>query len=151
MSSGIRVISYKADMDIKLSDILNEIPNGNLMNWSILFMDALVSLDNGEAKHLFGDDVNESEKGLNISWKDLQKLAEQLFEDLEMLIIGGHELERLHRYKTDREMYESCDVVIEMIDTGYWELFSSDAQLIERLKKKYGIYKLLETDFDPKL
>lgn len=147
MSNGIRIIAGEVDQNISLQDILREISNGENLNWSILFMDASIHLDNGYAKHVFDDDVNKSEKGLIISWKNLGLLAEKIFNDLEMLIIGCKDMQHLHRYENDQAMYEACDVVIEMIDTGFWEIFSNESQIINRLEKKYGTYELLEPDF----
>ena len=34
---------------------------------------------------------------------------------------GSDEKEDIHRYISDQEMYETCDVVIEMIDGGFWQ------------------------------
>lgn len=36
----------------------------------------------------------------------------------------------------DQEIYESCDFVIEMIDSCYWEVFSKDVDPINRLATK---------------
>ena len=34
-------------------------------------------------------------------------------------------------------MYETCDFVIEMVDSSYWEVFSKNEQLIDRLAAKF--------------
>ena len=44
-------------------------------------------------------------------------------------------------------MYETCDFVIEMIDSGYWEVFSKDKTLIDKLAKKFKDTQFLEPDF----
>ena len=44
-------------------------------------------------------------------------------------------------------MYETCDIVIQMFDSCYWEVFSKDTQLIEKLAKKYKQIKFLDPDF----
>ena len=45
-------------------------------------------------------------------------------------------------------MYETCDISIMMFDGGYWEVFSKDASLIERLSKKFKEVEFLEPDFE---
>lgn len=44
-------------------------------------------------------------------------------------------------------MYETCDIVIEMIDGGFWEIFSKDIAWIDRLAKKYKKIEFLTPDF----
>ena len=36
---------------------------------------------------------------------------------------------------------------IEMIDSGYWEIFSNDKILIDKLAKKFKDTQFLESDF----
>jgi hypothetical protein len=55
----------------------------------------------------------------------------------------------LHRYDTDQEMYETCDIVIQMIDSSYWENFSKDEDLINRFAKKFMQVEFLMSDFQP--
>ena len=62
-------------------------------------------------------------------------------------MIGCNNNKLLHHYETDKEMYETCDIVIEMIDSGYWEVFSKDKTLIDKLAKKFKDTQFLEPDF----
>lgn len=47
--------------------------------------------------------------------------------------------ENLRSYDTSLEMYESCEIVIEVIDGDYCEVFSHDHTLIEQLAKNIKI------------
>jgi hypothetical protein len=51
------------------------------------------------------------------------------------------------RYETDQIMYESCDIVIEMFDSCFWEVFSKDEDIINRLASKFKETKFLKPDF----
>lgn len=53
----------------------------------------------------------------------------------------------LLRYENDREKYESCNYVIEMIDSGCWEVFSFNFDFIDRLAKKFIDVEFLNSDF----
>ena len=64
-----------------------------------------------------------------------------------MIVIASKNKENLHRYKEDREMYETCDIVIEMIDGGYWEIFSKDKLIIDKMATKFNDIKFLTSDF----
>ena len=44
-------------------------------------------------------------------------------------------------------MYNICDIVIEMIDGGFWEIFSRDLDLISKLKEKFKETELLKPNF----
>ena len=50
--------------------------------------------------------------------------------------------------ENDQERYETCDICIDMIDSSYWEIFSKDIALINRLAEKFKEIKFLETDFE---
>ena len=62
-------------------------------------------------------------------------------------IIACKVKEHLHRYKEDQRMYENCDIVVEMIDGGSWEIFSKNTPWIDRLAKKYNQVEFLKPDF----
>ncbi len=47
-------------------------------------------------------------------------------------------------------MYETCDIVIEMIDGGGWEVFSQNLDLIELLSSRYRDVEFLDADFQDK-
>jgi hypothetical protein len=44
-------------------------------------------------------------------------------------------------------MYETCDIVIEMIDGGSWEVFSKNVTWINQLAKKFQSVEFLASDF----
>ena len=92
-------------------------------------------------------EVNDSENGLLINWNDLEILSRKFQQIIWITIIGSRDKELFRYYQNDKEMYETCDIVIEMIDGGYWEVFSKDTSLINGLVAKFKDIKLLETDF----
>ena len=52
--------------------------------------------------------------------------------------------------KEDKEMYETCDIVIEMIDGGFWEIFSKNVAWINQLAEKFQNIEFLTSDFQNK-
>jgi hypothetical protein len=148
-SSGIRISDDLNNViSVKLQDILEEIQEGFLFNWSILFFDAKGHLGEGKSIIDFGKKINNSEKGLFVSWEELNLLSKKLDEIIDIIIIGCKDKTLLHRYKEDREMYETCDVVIEMFDSYFWEIFSKDIKLINILAKKFKKIEFLAPDFE---
>ena len=63
------------------------------------------------------------------------------------MLIGCKDRKMIRRYENSKTMYEACDVVIEMIDSNFWEVFSNDGNLINRLSKKFKEIEFLDSDF----
>lgn len=147
-SQGIRIEDSKNGLGcIDLIEILKEIKNKNILYWSILFMDAMGNLGDEKSIPEFENQIRESEKGIFLSWNELYDMATKLEQIIDITIIGCNDIESIRRYDVEQEMYESCDIVIEMIDSGCWEVFSKDESLINRLVAKFKDTKLLRTDF----
>jgi hypothetical protein len=148
-TKGIRISDdINNIISVDLKDILDEIPNGELFFWSMLYFYGDGTLKNGKPIMVFEEEVNKSEKGLLLSWKELNESVKQFSDIWDISIVGCKDEEMISRYKIDKEMYETCDIVIEMIDSGYWEVFSKDINLIDKLAKKFKDIKFLESDFE---
>lgn len=146
---GIRILDkVKRVVSVELPDILEEIPNGNLFHWSILCLEAMGHLEEGKSIPVFEKQIGDSEKGLFIDWNDLNTLSKKFYQIIDITLIGCKDKNLLRRYKNDQEMYETCDMIIEMIDSSYWEIFSKDDQLINRLSKKFKDTEFLSPDFE---
>lgn len=132
---------------VKLQDIFEEIPNGNQLYWSILFLDAVGNLGEGKSIVKLGDQVRESEVGYRLSWKELNELASKFDQVIDIQIIGCADKQHLVRYSDDQDKYENCNVYIEMVDTSFWLVFSKDESLIDRLSAKFKEVECLESNF----
>lgn len=149
MTRGIRILDKKGRIvAVELPDILQEINDGNQLLWSILYLYTTGNLGEGKSIPEFEKQIRDSEKGYFISWKDLNDLSHKFWDLMDIIIIGCTEERLLKRYENDQEMYETCDIVIEMVDSGYWEVFSKDESLIQRLATKFKDIKFLETNFE---
>ena len=148
-SKGIRISDERNEiLTVKLSDILEEISNGNNFHWSILDLEA--SGDLGEDKSMldFQQNIFKLENGYLINWDELVSLSFKFWQIVDITLIGCKDSSLLEYYETDINMYETCDIVIELIDSGYWEVFSKDEELIKRLAKKFKEIEFLEPDFE---
>lgn len=147
-AKGIRILDKKNNtVSVELPDILQEIHNGNLLSWSILYLEATGHLGEGQSITDFEKLIKYSKKGLFITWDNLNALSHKFYDLMHIIIIGSKDDALLRRYEKDQEMYETCDVVIEMFDSSYWEIFSKNEDLINRLAAKFKDIKLLESDF----
>lgn len=130
---------------VTLYDILEEIRDGDLLLWSILFLWATGDLGDGKSIVDFEKEISALENGLYISWEDLNTLSKKFDQIIDVIIIGSKNKDVLHRYKDNHEMYDTCDIVVQMIDSSYWEVFSQDKDLIDRLAAKFKKIEFLNS------
>lgn len=146
-SKGIEISdSINNVISVTLPDILKEIHNGNSFHWSILDLYASGNLGEGKSIVAFSDTIYKSEKGFFINWDDLNLLSVKFWEIIDIVIIGCKDENLLRKYENDKKMYEACDIFIVFFDSCFWEVFSKDEDLIERLAKRFNEIKFLDLD-----
>ena len=146
---GIRIHDSKDNvLSVKISDILEEIQNGIILNWCVLFLDGIPSPGKGNSVNAYKTKINTSKEGLQLKWNEICLIADDFFQIFEVVILGCKAQEFLHRYDNDPEMYKSCDIVIELIDCAFWQIFSKDQDLIDRLKRKFKESEFIRPIFD---
>jgi hypothetical protein len=147
-AKGIRIPDKKNHIIcVELCDILETIMDGNTFYWSILFLEVTGHLGENISVPVLEEQILEMERGLFITWEDLNSLASKIDQTIWITLIGCKDEKILQRYEEDQDMYETCDITIEMHDSCYWEVFSKDESLIARLAKKFKDTKFLEPDF----
>jgi hypothetical protein len=148
-TQGIRILDSKDNIvSVKLHDILEEIPYEDSLKWSILYLTITLKPNSKNNDLKLEEKINNSKNGYPISWLQLNELSKIIHQEIELIVIASKEKQNLRRYKNDQEMYETCDIVIEMFDSCFWEVFSKDKTLIDNLAKKFKETKLLESDFE---
>lgn len=142
---GIRISDGKGEvLRPVLSDILEEIKNGDLFYWSVLFLDGTPSPGQGAFLVEYEKKISDSEHGLLSSWENLTRLSNKFFQMFEITVLGCKNKDLLLRYEKEEDMHNACDIVIDLIDCAFWEVFSKDHELIERLKAKFKETELLD-------
>lgn len=148
-TQGIRISDTKNNvLDVKISDILKEILNGPDLNWCILFIDGTPAPDKEDIVHDHINKVNKSKDGFTTNWKDLCLIGNEFHQIYETTILASKNRNFLHRYNNDEQMYQSCDIVIELIDCAFWQVFSKKSELIEKLVHKFRDIELLQPNFE---
>jgi hypothetical protein len=146
---GIRISDGRGNvLSPTLSDILEEINEGISFNWCILFLDGTPNPGQGKFLIEYEKKNNDSENGLFLSLKELKTLSGKFFQMFETIVLGSYNIDLLHRYKEDKDMYTTCDVVIELIDCAFWEVYVKDIKVIERLKERFKEIELLDPDLN---
>lgn len=146
-NKGIRVyIKENGESDVLFPDIFQEVHNGDSLKWSILSLEGMGKME-GMSIQTLEKEIDDSPNGLKLTWKALNELMVKLPQIIDMVLIGAKDEDNLKNYSDDQEMYETCDVVIVMFDSSYWEIFSKDESLIHNLASKFKNIKFLESDF----
>jgi len=79
-----------------------------------------------------------------IDWKDLCEASDKFWQIVWITIIGCKDPKLIKSYQNDFEMYEACDVVIEVVDGRAFEVFSHNHSLIEHIRETFKDTMLLE-------
>lgn len=142
---GIRISDGRGNvLSPTLGDILNEINEGISFNWCVLFLDGTPNLGQGKFLIDYEKKINDSENGLILSFEELKNISSKFFQMFETIVLGSHNVNFLHRYQEEKDMYTTCDIVIELIDCAFWEVYVKDIRVIERLKKRLKEVELLD-------
>ncbi len=138
MSSGIRIHDKEHTyISTELKDVISLIAEDPKLNWSLLYLQAMGNLGPGLSIPVFEQKVVESPRGVSIDWAELVSLSERLYQISDITAIGCKDEADLRRFETDEEMYRECDLVIVMFDSSYWEIYSKDSDLIDRMEKHF--------------
>lgn len=142
-SKGIKISDGKEILEVKLNDILDQLPNGAQYYWSILFLDGMPYPNLAQSIVKYEDSIHKSKDGILIEWSDLLQLQNKYSQIYEATILGSANKSNLHHYDDENTMQDSCDFVINLIDCSFWEVYSKDQKLIDRLKNKFKEVKFI--------
>lgn len=137
-TTGLRILDSTDDvLNVTLEDILKEFLNHKQFLWSVLFLDGISNKDQGIQLQQHQQEINKSVDGMPIEWGALIELSKRFFQMYETVVLGCKDPKFLRRYQDESEMYNNCDIVIELIDCVFWEVHSKDFEFIKRLQKKF--------------
>ncbi len=146
-TKGIRISDLKDGKCIPLSELLENIQDEKRFFWALLWLDVTPLKSEGKYLTELQKKANQSECGLITIFEFLLEISKKIFQEIELTIIACKTKKTIRRYKEDKEMYETCDIVIEMIDGGFWEVFSKNVKWIDQLAKKFQNVEFLTSDF----
>ena len=128
MASATKLIIHGSSsnvLDVQLSDILRCIEGGDDYLWSLLWITAVG--EKGDLSVLdFEKEVNRSAEGILYDWQSLNNLSGRFIQMIEMLVCGDKNKANLRRYAVDEHMFLTCRYVIELVDSSYWIVSTSD-------------------------
>lgn len=136
---GLRIFEAKHNVvSIGLLEILDLISIKAQLNWAFLFLDAIGSLRETYSLASLTLQIKESKNGFYINLDEIYELFPKLDQIIDLDLIGSRVKSKLQRYETDKEIYESCEIVIRMVDSSYWEIYFHDKILFEKFEKQFA-------------
>jgi len=150
-SKGISIRDNKSigeitTLDFSLNDVLKLIKHAEELNWAILELEVTGGdLEKEKWAQLRQFETSE-EKVTRIDWRDLCETSEKFWQIVWITIIGCEDPKLVKSYQNDFEMYEACDIVIEVVDGGAFEVFSHNHSLIKHIRETFKDTVLLEPD-----
>jgi len=121
-------------LSVSLLDIINQIEEPEKYSWNILWLEACGELENGTIIEL-ENKINDSKNGLLINFTELSLLAKSFDQVIEILLIGDKNSDKLKRYNNIEDLYSECYFCIELLDSSYWSIFSSNDQFIRNIQE----------------
>lgn len=140
----IQISGNKNDnvLSITLRQILECVKQGTVIKWKVMWLEGISN--KGENILKLEDTINQSLNGVSYSYQELLDLSDSLSQLIEVVVIGDREENKLIRYKNDVEMYNSCEYVIELVDSSYWEFSSHENESVNIIKSNFaGVKNLL--------
>ncbi|MEO9803164.1 MAG: hypothetical protein ABJF04_07960 [Reichenbachiella sp.] len=125
-------------LSIDLGNILRCIANGDIYNWSILLIEGIGKLQNMTMLE-FEESVVKSSNGHILKWDELINLSMSLDQIVDLTLVADRNLVSLKKYDSDEEMYNNCDLTIELIDSSYWVIHSKNVPLNGMIENLEGV------------
>jgi len=133
-------------LDFSINDVFDLIDYGSDLNWAILDLE-VTGGDLGEKKWKQLMHFETSKEGITqIAWNDIKETSKKFQQIIFITLIGCKNPKLIKNYKNNSDMYKNCDIVIEVIDGGIFEVFSHDHALIDRLEKHFKDTEILAPD-----
>lgn len=121
-------------LEISLIDILNTIEGlTHELNWSLLWIESTTSDKNFNMLE-FEELINNSERGKMYNIQELHSFFSTIDDITELLLIADFSPEKLKRYQSDEEMYSTCFLCIELLDSSFWQIHSLSTTILNKLR-----------------
>lgn len=128
---------------VHLRDILRVFDEGKDYCWGIYDFELIhcPKFDRG-----FNGKLHQIENlvdGYPLSWDELKFLANVMFQVVEGKFIASKNIDNIRKYESEEEIYENCELVIQMRDNQFWEIHIENEALLDKIKKRFSWYETL--------
>lgn len=123
---------------VELIDILKLIEKDKQqLIWSILDLQAVGDITTIWESGIvdFEETIKHLPYGYILSWQMLTNLAQKFDDLIDIVIIGCYEMAQIPSC-VDADIYLSSEIVLELIDSSFWQIYTKDERLLQNLDRK---------------
>jgi len=123
------------NLDIRLNQILELIPNISEFKWSVFEFEGI-----GENAYVFENEVNKSNEIYYIDLIHLQKFDAIFFQIINLVLFGDKQFNNFNN--SYQCASKNCEVRIELVDSSFWEISIKNKSIERNIKNKLKLYLL---------
>jgi hypothetical protein len=126
---------------IELIDLLNLIAQDKQqLVWSILDLEAIGDISTIWERGILDleENINALPQGLILSWQMLVLLVRGFDQVINTVIVGCQEVSKVPILKPDIDLDTPCEIVLELIDSSVWRIYSKDERLLQHLQHEFS-------------
>lgn len=149
--SNVTEIKYQNSQNtstVELIDLLNLIESNKQQQliWSILDLEAVGDITIIWERGILDLEANIKylPQGLILSWQMLVQLAQKFDQVINTVIVGCQEVSKVPVLKPDIDIDAPCEIVLELIDSSVWRIYSKDERLLQHLQHEFSNVRQVE-------
>lgn len=119
---------------VQLADLLKKIPANDWV-WIIVEFDGVGRMPSPLTFGEFQQRLHEQPRGFLQTWSEVCRFAKDLEYTIDCLVVAVSNIDRLKIGTLQNDDFQQCEVALRAIDSTEWELFSSNASLLDELKQ----------------
>lgn len=152
---GIRLYGHDDFvLDVDLPLILAEVSQGEKYHWGVNSFEGMPKKEVDEQTLEKFKLLSESEdQTVRMTWKELNDFAASMHQIYDGYFFASQDEALVSTLQEGESLYSSYDILINMIDSSFCDVFTVDVNLIKRLAKKVEIFQIMSTEYlraDPK-
>lgn len=141
MSGMIRIDDKDADgfLGVHLPSLLDTlVDEGPRLTWVVQHLSTSGDLGSGKSVLDLEKESRTPPYGIVIAWRELVDLAHRFAQVQDGVFAGCTDPNKLPRIDALDEPHRLCEVVLEAVDSSYWEIFARDDAILSRLRRQFN-------------
>lgn len=119
---------------VPLGELLRPLePDASRLSWSILELEATGDLSSRGGMLGFEERVYASPRGVQLTWPELNELAQQLVQVINGVLVGYAAGTPAPERMAPAQLRETCELVLEAHDSTVWWLSARDDAVVQRV------------------
>ncbi|MEI6428849.1 MAG: hypothetical protein WCO45_10780 [Pseudanabaena sp. ELA607] len=132
---------------IELIDLLNLIAQDKQqLVWSILDLEAIGDISTIWERGILDleENIKYLPQGLILSLQMLVLLVRKFDQVINTVIVGCQEVSKIPALEPNLDLDEPCEIVLELIDSSVWRIYSKDKKLLQHLRHEFSNVRQVE-------